>query len=517
MNDKLLKELQEQQGMLDVARLKQLTQLMESIPSFARDIDESEWTNLLPAKDGLYSESSLGVMQQQVDKLYYGNPSARGVIDTMVNFIIGKDAAIVPNDPDPAVNAYWKSFYEVNGMDLRIKEWVRRTLLKGESFLRVFEPSSSSVNLSTKGISYYNDIPVLKPVPLVRFVEPGEIKDPDGTYTFGIHTNSDDVEEILNYIRTDPNSKAANQRTVIEASEIIHTKILVDSNVKRGISFLVGIAEYMVKYHDWLEDRISLNRMRTMFNLIMKVTGAGSPSQLKDKFSDSASPEAAARATATGGDLPKELPKRGGVLLSTANIEYEFLNPDIKAQDTVDDGRAIDLMLAKGTGLTEYIVRGDASNANYSSSMVSESPMVRMFQSYQDFFSKPIQALYRKIIRYGIENDHIPAKTKKTTVIFDAATEKREVKKETTITDHSCKVTFEALIHRDVLKEAQAYAIHSLYGWDSDAGLTAKLGNDYVVVQKDRVLETSIRAEREEKLSAQKKETADKDPENKTE
>ena len=95
----------------------------------------------------------------------------------------------------------------------------------------------------------------------------------------------------------------------IPAGDIIHTKILVDSNVKRGVSFLVGIGKYIVKYSSWLDDRIMLNKIRTMFNLIVKVTGI-TPDAFKESFSDVTSK------TPVGGSPVKRMPKPGSILTS---------------------------------------------------------------------------------------------------------------------------------------------------------------------------------------------------------
>jgi hypothetical protein len=63
--------------------------------------------------------------------------------------------------------------------------------------------------------------------------------------------------------------------------------------------------------------------------------------------------------------------------------------------DAKEDGRAILLTLAAATGLPEYMFTGDGSNANYASTMVAESPGVREFESWQDFFTPPIVQLHR--------------------------------------------------------------------------------------------------------------------------
>ena len=452
----------------------QINHLIESLPSFAKDNDETEWRALADPGTQGYGEQELIDMRDQAEKLYYTDPSARGLIEAMVNFVIGKELTIVPEDEDEEVKAYWKHFWDLNRIDVRIKESLRRALKTGDCFLRFFD--------MPYGVDYINDFPVKYRVPLVRFVRPNEIKDPEGIVPFGVETDPDDIETPIQYIRSQPTSTGQIIREIIPADQMLHIKYLVDSDVKRGISFYVGIAKYIKKYAQWLEDRWVLNRMRTLFNLVMKVNG--SPSAFAEKFETATTPAGSAVSTSLN-TTQKRMPNRGSVLVSTPGIEYDFLNPNIKAQDTKDDGRAIELMLAKATGFTEYIVRGDASNANYASSMVSESPMVRTFSACQDWFEKPLKHMFRKVIRYGIEHGQIPARTKRTVITVNKMTGEETITEKVDDTNRDCSVNFEALIHRDVKDEAEAFAIHKMNGWDSDRGIITKLGNNPLVVDNE--------------------------------
>lgn len=402
MVETLKQKKEKAQLRMETGYMNRVADLMQSLPTFARDVDEGKWQSLDVGKR-LYDEHDIEEMQETAMELYYTDPSAAGIIDTMVNFVVGRDAHITPKDENVKVKEWWDKFVSVNEFDMRMKELVRRCFRDGESFLRFFKSKK------------------LKDVPLVRFVEPDKIKDPKSKHSFGIHTDPDDVERVIKYL-------LANGKT-IKAKDMIHTKIRVDSNVKRGISFLVGIAKYIVKYGGWLDDRIMLNKIRTMFNMVIKVTGI-SPETFGSKFPD------VTGKTQSGGTATKQMPKPGSVLVATPGLEYKYENLNIHAMDTAADGRLIELQIAKGTNLTEYVVRGDSSNSNYSSTMVSESPMVRNFEAWQDVFEKPIKKIYAKVIEAGIKLRTIPR---------SSSTE--------------CNVNFTGLIHRDIEKETNALVL----------------------------------------------------------
>lgn len=52
--------------------------------------------------------------------------------------------------------------------------------------------------------------------------------------------------------------------------------------------------------------------------------------------------------------------------------------------------------------MPEYMVSGDASNANYASTMVSESPFVKSCESYQYWYAQQMRRLFSKVINCGI-------------------------------------------------------------------------------------------------------------------
>lgn len=446
------RKVRREKMLFEIEQFKQARTMLESLPSFAKDTDEDQWKTLSTGKK-VYEEADIHTMQEEASSIYYKNPMAGGLIETLVNFIVGKQMKIIALDENPEVQAYWDKFHRQNKFDEKSKELVRRTLRDGENFLRFFEPKGDD------------------DVQSVRFVEPAEITDHLNKHTFGIETDPDDVEKPVKYHRT-YTKNGAQAWEEIEAEEIIHTKIRVDSNVKRGVSFFVGIAGYLTKYMGWLDDRIVLNKIRTIHNLIIKVSGI-SPQDYASKFSD------VTGKTAVSGTAKKQMPKSGSVLIGTPGVDYDLKSLEIHAADTKDDGRAIQLMVVSGTNLAEYMVTGDASNANYSSTMIAESPAVKAFEAWQDTFEKVFKQIFRKVISYGIDHSALEENSKKTITTWDREKGEDVTNEEEVPTNRDCQVDFPILIHREIKDETEALASQRMNRWISDRTATGKLGYDY--------------------------------------
>ena len=460
---------------LEIAQFRQSAAMLEALPTFAEDPDEKVWS-ILTGLDSKrpYTESQLDSLRASAQKLQY-TCSGRGILQTLQDFIIGRKASIDPICPDETVLDYWKEWQEANNFDQRSKEMIRRAYRDGETFIRWFLPKSKEDHLR------------------IRFVNPSEIKTPltiKPERSYGIETDIEDVEKVVAYHRKYKRG-LTDATEEIPAEEIDHVKIMVDSDVKRGVSFFVGIAKWMRQYELWLRDRYMLNRVRHIWNVVGKVQPGTSVTSIKEKFTD------VSRTTVTGGEANKRQPKPGSILLNK-NIEWDLKNLNIRAQDTKDDGRLFQLMLGIGTGFPEYIVRGDASNANYSSTMVSESPFVRAMESHQDFWEIVFKNIFKRVIQHGISIAKIPKTIKEQTVTFNEKTGKDEEKTEKIETSTDCMVNFATLLHRDLEKETKAFAIHKQERWASNKTISEKLGYDTEFEEKQ------IRREEEEDREREK-------------
>jgi capsid protein len=323
-------------------------------------------------------------MLNKAYKAWSQNLFARAIIRNLSKFVLGKGPKITPISENQKVRDYWDEFVIVNKWNLKEKELVRRVFRDGEIFIRKY-PVDNTL--------------------LIRFIRAQRIMNPkDSQYkdisglTLGIKTKPDDVETPLSYYLCD---QEGSLKEVIKAEEIIHIKILVDSDEKRGVSFLLVALPMLAKYASWLEDRITLNKVRSAIALIRKVAGSASTVEsIRDKY----------RSEYADSDRYKvQQPDRGTIITASKGIEYEMLSPNINATDVKDDGRAMLLAVAAGSGFPEMILTADYSNANYSSSMVAQNPFVREVEDWQDFFEHSyVKPIFAEVIRDGKRRGSLP-------------------------------------------------------------------------------------------------------------
>jgi len=448
---------------LKVEGLRMQLKLLESMPEFAKDPDENVWEILGTGEKSEYTENQMATLRGKAQAIYFTSPIARGIITTLINFVIGRNFKIVPEDDIPKINDYWNTFWEDNKMDLRVKEWVKRAWRDGETFNQIFERGD-------------------KEPPLIRFIRPSQIT--NDKHTHGIETSPDDVETPIRYYREYVKPDGSKKKLTIEAKYMIHSKIMVDSDVKRGLSFLIGIIKYINDHADFMNDRKHLNKLRTIFNLIGKPVGSGTPSNFLNQFEDTTTKNTSGNT----GAYNKKLPKAGTVIASKG-MEYDFKSLDLNAADTQHDGRAILLMIVAGTNMAEYMVTGDGSNANYASTMVTESPAVRTFEAWQDIFAYDFKDLYKRVIMAGVEKGDIPGSYDKEVEEWDPIKKEIKITKETIMVTGKCKIEYPVLIHRDIEKDTKALSIQEANGYISKKTASLKLGYDYEDEQKQRIRE----------------------------
>jgi capsid protein len=212
----------------------------------------------------------------------------------------------------------------------------------------------------------------------------------------GIVTAPADVEQPLYFLKARPGGTQDAER--VPAEEMLQTRIGVDSNEKRGVSLLAPILASLEGYEKWMETELLARKLQSSIVLWRKVQG--SPS-MAEALADQAS-------GGGGREGRRERFAPGSILTTNQATDIQFLQPNTNFGDAVPLGRMLLLSIAAGAGLPEFMLTADASNGNFSSTMVAEGPAVKFFQSEQQFFAGEFTRLWRWTMQEAVELGLLP-------------------------------------------------------------------------------------------------------------
>lgn len=310
-----------------------------------------------------------------------------------------KGGTPAPKNPadSPAVKVKIKAVQEFVDEFLRVNKWSERqaeTQLRkdrdGEAFRRKFRKADGMT--------------------AIRFVEPWQVTDPMGkneeTTSFGIESEADDAETIVGYYVTTKSGQAPDAGDMVPADEIQHLKANVDLNVRRGVPLFYPV-------------RVNLYRCSRIQKAIAARTEIAAALTLirKHKQGTSTTVEqfATSRATVTRTNPTSGQAERskqygaGTVLDSTGNIDYEVPNIGFGLDEMGGGLQTILRGVAAVTQMPEFMFTQDASNANYSSTMVAEGPAVRSFERAQASLIEADKEIIDDAIKYAIEVGRLDA------------------------------------------------------------------------------------------------------------
>lgn len=340
------------------------------------------------------TEAEHKLIRQKSRKIVRKNPYAENLLKNLVSWVIGKGhkyTVVARKNCDKTskkraaylvteVQTFLDDLLEMNRWGKRQKEAYRRYHRDGEVFYRIFHQPN--------GFSHF------------RFIEPGDVRTPsefssNSSSTFGIKTDRLDVETVLGYYVDEE---------FVDSNEVQHRKANVDMNVKRGLSSMYAVAANLNRGQQLLTNMSMLVQIQTSVAMIRK----------HDKTSQAVKNFATNSASATVNDPTTGETRRlkrfrpGTVLDTKKGTEYEFPSmgndPGAPVAVLSAELRAI----ASANCLPEYMVGSDASNANYSSSMVAESPAVKYFDAEQAEVVELDLELFWNAIEHAVSVGRLP-------------------------------------------------------------------------------------------------------------
>ncbi|MBA3315050.1 MAG: phage portal protein [Planctomycetaceae bacterium] len=322
-------------------------------------------------------------LRTQARQLVIENPHARNVLRLMEAYVVGPDcrvsAMVEASDHEAASTAdrLWRRFLAANCRHFSYREFARRTWRDGECFVRHF--------------------PRAQWPPVVRFLDPETIgSTPEAPESSGVITDLDDAETVVAYLLID--QATGELREAIPAGEVLHAKINADSNEPRGTTLFAPLIAPLTQYERWLDTELVARKLQASIVLWRKVSD-GPTASFGSTADDDLAIEAASR----------ERFHAGSILTTSASTDLQFLQPPSHIRDSAPLGRMMLLSAAAGAGLPEYMLTGDASNANYASTMIAEGPAVKLFQSEQKFFAVELSRLWRWVMAEAVRLGQLPA------------------------------------------------------------------------------------------------------------
>lgn len=326
------------------------------------------------------TESQLTWLRRRLRALATSNEIGQAVLRNRQSYAIGKGFKykVLPKRPGVspqtvrAAQLLVDTFCDYNALPQKESELLWRCDVEGEAFLRLFPRPNGLLE--------------------VRFTEPDAVKAPFGDNdsaenSFGIKTDKLDVATVRGYwiVTGLPDEQPAPR--LVPPEQIVHIKSPeTPSFSKRGLSPFFAVESNLRQAEDLLNSTVALAKNRAKIAMIRRMKGvseAAARALLQTQSQDGAT----VTDPATGQQVSLEKYRYGSILTVADTTEIEFPSADIGASDHV----AVYQMILRSVGalfcMPEYMISGDASNANYSSTMVAESPFVRSMERLQDYLA----------------------------------------------------------------------------------------------------------------------------------
>lgn len=298
---------------------------------------------------------------------YNANPLAFAIVEMTTNFVLGKQITVQCKHKkvQKVVDAFWND--PNNRMDMRVYLICTELSLYGEQFIRFFiNPYNGSI--------------------YIRQIDPALIDQ--------VETDPDDIEHELRYHRRPigpsatlpgdpapvlPKDDAAFNGEWFSTDDVAHFCINKVSNAKRGHSDLATLLPWLRRYKDWLTDRVRINKYKGAFLWDVTLKGADDKT-VRRKSMDYSYP-----------------PEPGTVIFHNDAEQWTAVQPQINANDAYQDGRAIKMMVAVGSGLPEHYL-SDGSEGNQATATQMALPTLLKFQRRQKSMDVILHCILDRVI-----------------------------------------------------------------------------------------------------------------------
>jgi capsid protein len=352
------------------------------------------------------TELQLRLIRDRCRKLAVENEFAICALENRQSYVVGKGfqykavahkkAQVEPELLERVQNVI-DMFVEANELADVEQDMMRRMDVDGEVFVRVFPQESGLL--------------------LTRFIEAEHVRSPDGDThnphnSFGIQTDEDDVEAVQGYWVIE-RAWENQQPKLIPAGHVLHLKLNVPRSSKRGLPTFYPVEQNLRRAEDLLGSMATMAKTRAKIALIRRFNGM---TRATAENLVSALTDATVTDPATGAEMNLERMRFGTILNASDNIDYEMPGANVDVGAFVSCLQAELRAVASRLNMPEWMLTADASNANYSSSLVAEAPSTKCFERLQTLLKRKIgesryeahESLIWKQLRHAVKIGILP-------------------------------------------------------------------------------------------------------------
>lgn len=343
------------------------------------------------------NEMGLKIIRDWSRRICAFNEFALNAIENRVSYIVGKGFQYTvvekkkPATPSLALGneegnepsrlaavaqAVLDEFISRSRWNEREQEIVRRCDRDGEAFLRFFHVGAGRT--------------------AVRFVEPEHVtqgqsyqaghEQADSVWRqYGVNVFPGDIEDVQSYAIVENPADGAWATTDVPAKEVLHIKANTDFDSKRGLPTLFPVRKNLERADKLLRNMSVMAQVQATFAVIRKHKQFG-PSSVSAY--QQAATDQNVSVPVSGRNLSLRQLYPGSIIDTSEKTEYEFPSANVDASGLVAVLQAELRAIAARLVMPEFMLTVDASNANFASTMVAESPWVKKGERDQCFFAR---------------------------------------------------------------------------------------------------------------------------------
>ncbi len=258
--------------------------------------------------------------------------------------------------------------------------------------------------------------------PCVSFYEPDQIREPANinqledwlqdfggvaSWSFGIRTPRNRPAQVLGYHVSRDDS--GQDWDYVPVRQMVHIKRNSGANAKRGISDMFLIVEEIARESKLRRNMAEGAALQSAIAWILESPPGTSQASIQTLGAGDAAAQYGRQVI--GGQKNQRVQKYnpGTVLKPSPGLQYK---PGPMGSERNDGFLAVSQYLLRIVGtrwaMPEYMISGDASNANYASALVAESPFVKAREADQAFYARSFMEMLYKVLRFEWERGKLP-------------------------------------------------------------------------------------------------------------